>query len=219
MYWILFLFFVIIVGWLLVMLLTDGRYGGKRIMQQVYDRLGSTLFSRQSEADLWQRLAVELNLRGDEKILDVGTAVGDLPLAFAITPNFQGLITGIDWSPRMINTAKQKAAQQHVEHLIHFEVVDVLKAGLPFNNDQFDIVTCLGLLETIRQPQKLLAEFERVLAPEGQLALSLYRRRSWLGASLDISWYTTYLRPLGLTDLRVVVCRKSQDVLIATRII
>ena len=86
---------------------------------------------------------------------------------------------------------------------------------MPFENDNFDVIFCLGLLETLSQARKVLAEFKRVLKPEGTLVLSLYRGWASLGASLSYDWYKLNLFELGAKNLRIVPCRQNQDVVIA----
>ena len=88
----------------LFVMLTDGRYFGKGLMRWVYDRVGPAMFAARSEAEQWRRLVQKLRLGGDERILDVGTAVGDLPLTLAAMPGFRGQVVGVDWSQKMIAT-------------------------------------------------------------------------------------------------------------------
>ena len=198
----------------LFILLTDGRYFGKRLMRWVYDRLGPAIFGAATETEHWHALARELHLAGNERILDVGTAVGDLPLTLAAMPGFHGQVTGVDWSPKMIAAARASAQQRGLADRARFQVVDV-REGLPFSDGAFDTVCCLGLLETWPQPEQILRELCRVAAPDGTLVLSLYRRLASTHVALNLAWYREHLGPLRYTALRVVASRRSQDVVIA----
>ncbi|RME43692.1 MAG: class I SAM-dependent methyltransferase [Chloroflexi bacterium] len=198
----------------LFVMLTDGRYFGKRLTRWVYDRLGPAIFSAQSEAERWQRLARMLQLRGDESILDVGTAVGDLPLTIATMPGFHGRVVGIDWSPRMMAAAQAEAARRGLSDRVTFQVADV-REPLPFEAGEFDVVVCLGLLETLPRPGRVLRELNRVLKPRGALVLSLYRGWSAWHTALSLEWYQEHLAELGLGNLQVGPCRRNQDVVIA----
>jgi len=195
-------------------LLTEGRYFGKGVVRWIYDRFGPAIFGAHSEAGRWRRLAERLDLRGDEVILDVGTAVGDLPLALAHLPDFRGRIVGVDWSPRMMVAAGREARRQGIDGQVQFGVVDV-RWALPFAGAAFDLVFCLGLLETLPHPEPVLREFKRVLKPGGRLVLSLYRGWAAWNTALSLEWYAQHLAPLSMCDLEVVPCRSSQDVIIA----
>jgi ubiquinone/menaquinone biosynthesis C-methylase UbiE len=198
----------------LFVLATDGRYFGKRLVYWFYDRFGPAVFSTRSEAAQWRALVESLELRGDESILDVGTAIGDLPLSVARMPDFRGRVVGIDWSPRMMDAAQEEARRQGLEGRVRFEVVDV-REGLPFAAGEFDVVVCLGLLETLPSAEGVLQELRRVLKEDGVMALSLYRRLAATSAALSLEWYESHLRALGLGDLRVVPLRGHHDVVIA----
>lgn len=195
-------------------LVTDGRYFGKGPVRWTYDRLGPAIFSARTEAAQWQALAQALDLRGGETILDVGTAVGDLPLTLAARPGFAGLALGVDWSPRMMATARREAGRRGLDTRVAFTVADV-RAGLPFPAGSVDVLVCLGVLETLPRPEARLRELVRVLRPGGAIALSLYRGWSARTAALSRDWYEEALAAAGFGALRVVPCRRSQDMIVA----
>ncbi|MBN1483695.1 MAG: class I SAM-dependent methyltransferase [Chloroflexia bacterium] len=201
---------------LLFIVVTDGRYFGKALTYWIYNRLGPALFGAQSETERWDELAEALGLRGDETILDVGTAVGDLPLSIAGRPGFHGQVYGLDWSPRMIARARSAAARRGLEQRAHFQVADA-RQKLPFATGRFDVVICLGLLEALPQPETILRELHRLLRDRGQLVLSLYRGGAAWRVALSLDWYRRHLQPLGLSELRVLSLRRHHDVVIARR--
>lgn len=203
----------IAVALLAIVLLTDGRYFGKRLMYWVYDKIGPVIFSAQSEAQRWEALAQRIGFSGRERILDVGTATGDLPLTLAAWPGFAGEVVGIDWSPRMIEAARQVAERRKLSHRTQFRVVDV-RDGLPFDDGAFDVVFCFGLLEALPHPDRILAELRRVLVPGGVMVLSLYRGLASKSVALSLAWYERQLRSLGLGTIEVAPCRGNQDVVI-----
>jgi ubiquinone/menaquinone biosynthesis C-methylase UbiE len=209
------------VGWVilaiavLVILLTEGRYFGKGLLRWVYDRAGPAMFGARSEAAQWRRLIERLGLCTEARVLDVGTAVGDLPLTVAARPGFRGQAVGVDWSPRMIDRANREAQRRALHDRVTFRVVDI-RQGLPFEDGSFDVVFCLGLLESLPRPGQALAGLARVLAPGGTMVLSLYQR-GWSSkvAVLSLSWYERHLDALGLDSIEVAPCRRSQDAIIA----
>ncbi|HZD40610.1 MAG TPA: methyltransferase domain-containing protein [Terriglobales bacterium] len=113
---------------ILFVVLTDGRYFGKGVMHWVYDCLGPMMFGAQSEAARWRSLSEKVRLRGNERVLDVGTAVGDLPLTLVAMPGFRGRAVGVDWSQRMIEVATEEAKRRGLDGRVEFRVVDI-RAG------------------------------------------------------------------------------------------
>lgn len=206
-----------IVGFIILfVVITDGRYFGKRLTYWLYDRFGAAMFGSRSEAARWRQLAGALAWRGDETILDLGTAVGDLPLTLAAQPNFTGFAVGLDWSPQMMAAARREAEKRGVNGRTAFVVADA-RQPLPFRDDAFDIIACLGLLETLPHPDQILREMARVLQPGGKLALSLYRGWSALSASLSLDWYQKQLQSLGF-ELQVSELRRNHDIVIGQKL-
>lgn len=207
---------LVVAGLLIILfvLLADGRYFGKRLMYWFYDRVGPAVFSAHSEVKQWRLLVESMGLRGNESVLDVGTAVGDLPLGIASTPDYRGQVVGVDWSPRMIELAQEEASRRGLEGRVQFEIVDV-REGLPFAAEEFDVIVCLGLLETLPGPEEVLKELKRVLRGDGVMVLSLYQRWAARSAALSLGWYERHLGTLGLDELKVVPCRGHHDVVIA----
>jgi ubiquinone/menaquinone biosynthesis C-methylase UbiE len=193
------LFFVII---------TDGRYFGKRLMFWIYDRLGPAINGGRNEAERWQQLAGMLDLRDDERILDVGTAVANLPSTLAAQPDFRGHIVGLDWSPKMLAAARRHGLSRQVSL-----VVGDVRRPLPFASNTFNIITCLETLETLPQPDKILHEICRILRPDGTLVLSLYKSILTFTASLSLDWYQEQLQSYGF-NLQRVEFRPNYDLVI-----
>jgi ubiquinone/menaquinone biosynthesis C-methylase UbiE len=214
-------------GWLAVVLLTalgtglfivltEGRFGGRRLVETVYDVAGPRLFARASDAGRWRALAGDVGLQPDARSLDVGSATGDLVLTWAALETFHGVAVGLDRSGPMLDAAEKLAAERGLAHRARFVEADAA-AGLPFPEASFDVVTCLGLLEVIRRPSSLAAELARVLAPGGRLAVSLYRRPPKGVRALDFDGYAAMLRPLGFTAFEARPCRRHHDVVLATK--
>jgi SAM-dependent methyltransferase len=198
--------------------LTDGKYFGKRLMRLVYDRWGPAWFAplTEKEAERWRGLVEELGISGDEKVLDVGTALGDLPLTIAALPWFRGQVFGLDWSPRMLAEARRRAERAGTAKLTSFRVGDA-REPLPFSAQSFDLVVCIGVLEGLREPKKLLDELVRVLRPAGRLVLSCYRGVEGRLGGLDLRDYMAHLEPLGFGEYRRMGFRRSHDLLIVGR--
>lgn len=215
MHWLILGFFVISAFVITFIIVTDGRYFGKRLIFWIYDRFGAAMYGGRGEAARWQQLAGLLELQGDERILDVGTAVANLPFTLAAQPNFQGHVTGLDWSPKMLSTARQEAQQRGLSRRVSLVRGDV-RRPLPFTSQSFHVITCLETLETLPHPDQILDEIIRLLRPDGILVFSLYKGILTLTAALSLDWYQKQLQSYGF-NLQLVQFRQNYDIIIGRR--
>ena len=98
--------------------------------------------------------------------LDVGCGAGLLaePLA-----RLGAKVTGIDAAPEVIAVAKAHAAAQGL-------AIDYRHAGVEDDDDRFDLVTCMEVIEHVAEPQAFLTYLAARLAPGGLLILSTPNR-------------------------------------------
>lgn len=114
----------------------------------------------------WHRNALELSPKiSGLKVLEVGCGAGDFAIHLA---NGNAEVTAVDFSKQAIVLAAEKAKAQG-KH-INFQVADA--QALPFTNETFDLIFSCECLEHIPEPQKALAEFDRVLKSSGKLLLT-----------------------------------------------
>lgn len=77
-----------------------------------------------------------------------------------------------------------------------------LSSELPYEDGEFDYVTCLEGLEHIENPQQAIREFRRILKPRGHLVIStpnilnIEERFKWL-----LFGYTSHFKPISRTYL------------------
>lgn len=94
--------------------------------------------------------------------IDVGAGNGYL--ASIVKPVLSNVnITGIDFVEEALSTADSI----DVKH-----VVDLDMDGIPSDDESFDYVTCLEVLEHVIYPDKLLSEIRRILKPGGSFLIS-----------------------------------------------
>jgi len=99
--------------------------------------------------------------------LDVGCGAGLLcePLA-----RLGGAVTGVDAAPENIDAAKAHAALSGLS--INYRAGEIAAQGL----GQFDVVTCMEVIEHVMDPAAFVAELVRHLRPDGLLLLSTPNR-------------------------------------------
>lgn len=110
----------------------------------------------------------ELDLNGDEKILDVGCGPGVLTVEIAKRLK-AGCITGLDLSDNMLRLA-EKLAKEHLVENVRFEKGDAL--NLHFPKETFDVVISTSVFHWVKDPKKFLLELHRVLKKGGKLGLT-----------------------------------------------
>ncbi len=95
-----------------------------------------------------------------KKVLDLGCAGGFMAEAIA-TRGAQ--VTGIDPAKEAIAAARSHAAQTGLS--IHYDTG--IGEALPYEDEAFDAVVCVDVLEHVSDLQKVLQEVARVLKPGG----------------------------------------------------
>ncbi|MCP4427277.1 MAG: methyltransferase domain-containing protein [Chloroflexi bacterium] len=102
----------------------------------------------------------------DWRVLDVATGAGHTALAFA--PRVAQVIAS-DITPEMLAQTAQLAQERGVDNL----AIEMAEAqSLPFDNRQFDLVTCRLAAHHFPNIPQFVAEAARVLRPDGLLAVA-----------------------------------------------
>lgn len=119
---------------------------------------------------LRRRIAKELPIKENSRVLDVGT--GDAIFAIELAKlNKTIYITGIDISERDIESSKKRVAKQGLESQIEIKRIDATK--MSFKDESFDYVVNFVGLEDIHMTRgrkgvlKTFKEAYRVLKPKG----------------------------------------------------
>lgn len=138
-------------------------------IKEIYNRTAEEYDRLLTPCRMCQFLALvqELNLRGDEKVLEIGSGPGRLSIEIGkLLPN--GEVVGIDISENMIKLASAKAEELKVGN-VKFVVGDAL--NLKFPDESFDVVVTSQLLHWIPDVHKFLFEIYRVLKTGGKIGL------------------------------------------------
>lgn len=147
---------------------------------------------------VWARLLRDLKLRGDERILDMGSGRGAILMMVAkLLP--RGKAVGLDlWkssdqSGNTLGAARRNAELEGVADRVEFATGDM--TSMPFDPDSFDLVVSALAIHNITEPatrRKAIDEAFRVLKPGSRLLIADFR---------STAEYASRLRELGATDV------------------
>ncbi len=82
-------------------------------------------------------------------------------------------VTGIDMAPHVIDIAKQHASEQQIDIAYHVQTAETLATEQP---EQFDLVTCMELLEHVPDPRPTVAACATLVKPGGQVIFATINR-------------------------------------------
>lgn len=114
-------------------------------------------------------LAQQMPLAG-KPVLDVGCGAGLLSEALAAAG---AKVTALDLSPELIEVAQLHLLESGLHVDYRLASIAQVAAGQPAH---FAMVTCMELLEHVPDPQALIADCARALAPGGRLIISTLNR-------------------------------------------
>lgn len=145
---------------------------------------------------VWERELNGLNLRGDERLLDLGCGRGAVLIAAARRLP-AGRVDGVDLWRSVDQSGNDSAATRAnvaaagVAERVHLHTADM--ASLPFDDDSFDVVTAALAIHNIPTGQgrrRAVNEALRVLKPGGQLRIADFRHtsdyRDWIGPAASV---------------------------------
>ncbi len=126
--------------------------------------------SLQAMADKFnQPLLQAADIQAGDWVLDLASGAGEPALSVAQRVGTSGLVIASDLVPSMLQAAKRRA--QSIPHL-HCLAADM--AALPFANHCLDKITCRFGIMFCPEWQRAIVECQRVLKPQGKVALMLW---------------------------------------------
>ncbi|MDD5304235.1 MAG: class I SAM-dependent methyltransferase [Elusimicrobia bacterium] len=120
-------------------------------------------------ADFMALMAGRWQLSRARSILDAGCGIGHWGRSLSPFLSPDAALTGVDREPAWVEKA---AAIAQDKGLARFRYLRGDANALPFDDAQFDLVTCQTLLIHVPDPRATLREFMRVLKPGGLMVLS-----------------------------------------------
>lgn len=114
----------------------------------------------------------ELALRGDERIIDFGSGLGQFSRAMARAVP-RGRVVGLERSNEQLARARQLAAQANEAELVEFRQADVLALELPEEEwGTYDVAHTRFLLEHLPDPLRVVRAMVRAVKPGGRIVLA-----------------------------------------------
>ncbi|HAM78015.1 MAG TPA: methyltransferase type 11 [Treponema sp.] len=176
-----------------------------------------------SQKSIYDYIYKEISAAASEKnVLELATGPGMIAKHIASSAKS---VTATDFAPKMIEAAKKGSVPDNVS----FEVADA--TNLRYQNDSFDLVVIANALHIIPEPEKALAEIDRVLKANGTLIAPNFIERekgkknlwqkilSLVGIKFAHEWtkeeYKTFLSDHGWQVTKSHVCKGRIDLLYA----
>ncbi|MBM3941255.1 MAG: class I SAM-dependent methyltransferase [SAR202 cluster bacterium] len=143
----------------------------KRLVRQHWDGRAPTFDEgadhsahSQAQHDAWIAALRQITGGRRQRILDIGCGTGFLALLLAELGN---AVDGIDLAPRMLELARQKAAERRL--WAHFSEGDAER--LRADDAYYDMVIERHVIWTLPNPGAALREWSRVVKPGGPIVL------------------------------------------------
>jgi demethylmenaquinone methyltransferase/2-methoxy-6-polyprenyl-1,4-benzoquinol methylase len=143
---------------------------------------------------LWKRYTIDVaGARKGMQVLDLAGGTGDLTAKFSRIVGPTGKVTLSDINPSMLEVGKDKLRDMGLVNNIDY--VEANAEDLPFNDDQFDIVTMAFGLRNVTHKENALASIFRVLKPGGRLLVLEFSKPTTLALEKIYDAYSFHLLP------------------------
>jgi len=117
---------------------------------------------------LWHRAFRRwTGLRPGDAALDVCTGTGELALVMAEQVGPRGRVVGVDFTPEMLELAREKVRRRGLDDRVVLEEGDAL--ALPYRDGTFDAAAMGFALRNVVDIERALAEMARVVRPGGRV--------------------------------------------------
>ena len=135
----------------------------------------------------WRRITAEAVVTKGNDVLDACCGTGDL--AVADLKAGAGKVTGLDFSPRMLERARKKSAA--------VEWIEGDMLALPFADASFDAATVGFGVRNVSDLERGLGELARVLGPRGRVGILEITQPRGLLAPFYRLWFDRIVPLLG----------------------
>jgi 2-polyprenyl-6-hydroxyphenyl methylase/3-demethylubiquinone-9 3-methyltransferase len=133
----------------------------------------------------------------DKNVLDVGCGGGILSESMAVAG---ATVTGLDMGTEPLEVARLHALESGVK--VNY-VQETVEAHAEAHPQQYDVVTCMEMLEHVPDPASVVAACARLVKPGGHVFFSTINRnnKAWLMAVFGAE-YVLKMVPKGTHDIK-----------------
>eukprot|EP01097_Dermamoeba_algensis_P010167 TRINITY_DN7412_c0_g1_i1.p1 TRINITY_DN7412_c0_g1~~TRINITY_DN7412_c0_g1_i1.p1 ORF type:complete len:228 (+),score=41.71 TRINITY_DN7412_c0_g1_i1:32-685(+) len=117
----------------------------------------------------------EFQLWKGKRVLDIGCGIGTESVNFA---RHGAEVHAVDISERSLELTKKRFEVYGLKGFFYLGNAEELSTFLP-SDLRFDLIWAFGMLHTTPQPEKVVQEMKKLLAPHGELRLMVYSRVSY----------------------------------------
>ena len=143
------------------------RQAGKDVEHLTPDDLAPVDEFHSGQRNATVRLAQLADVKGSERVLDVGCGIGG-PSRF-LAKQFGCRVIGVDLTAEFVEVATMLARRTGLAEAVTYRQGNALE--LPFPDASFDLVWSQNAAMNIADRDRLYAEMRRVLRPNGKLAI------------------------------------------------
>lgn len=176
------------------------------IYERIWRPVGFTLAAAgRSTAEEQRRIDEFLDVDLDAHVLDVACGPGNTTRRILATLGPNGHVTGLDAAASMLDRARADTPDPRAEYVLG----DAAK--MPFGDDEFDAVTCLGALYLVEDAEAVMNELVRVVRPGGKVVVltSVHRGPDAFQAVADAVMRPAGMRVFGAGEVTGALARRG----------
>ncbi|MEM7252273.1 MAG: methyltransferase domain-containing protein [Pseudomonadota bacterium] len=136
----------------------------ERLVARLENRGRDAVFTR-----LFEHYVDRLTLPAGARVVEIGCGTGVIGRALLARGDFAGSVLGFDQCAPFITAAERLAADAGFADRLSFQLADAHR--LPIADGSCDVAIAHTLISHVTDPQQVLSEAARILAPGGQLVV------------------------------------------------
>ena len=168
----------------------------KQWVNAIFDKAASKYGEKSSSffSYFGKRLVEQVKVHPHHRVLDVATGRGAVLFPLTEMISHEGSLIGIDISKEMVKETSRELIEREIDCV---KIIQMDAESLCFSDNTFDFVFCGFAIFFLPSISKALAEFKRVLKPEGSLVVSIWGDDSNLDDCVNNEVHR-FIRPQGL---------------------
>ncbi len=119
-------------------------------------------------------------------VLDYGSGPGSFSIAAGKIVGTSGKVYAADIQPLSAKKVVKKAQKNKLDNII--PIITNCKTNLPANS--VDVIICFDMFHMLNEPNKILAEFHRVLKPTGILSIDCHHLKNFDARVTNMGYFS-----------------------------